>query len=220
MAGKKPFFITGSNCKIKVNGVTLAFATDLSYSVAINHQSMKVLGLYEADTQEPLSFSINGSFTLIRYIDSITNSGGHPNGVDKRGNGIGSFTHGNSITKTVGSFSNEGNVYESLDPSKLSKSTTFDIEIYQKVPGVTEKDFTDFKFQGVTDFLQGRTSGTTRGSNSNTLGISRLRDCKITGVTANINKRGLMIQTFSFIANYVDEDSFLSSASGVGQQYS
>ena len=217
MSGKKSFFITGANCKIKVNGVTLAFATDLSYSVNIPHQSMKTLGLYEADTQEPLSFNINGTFTVIRYIDGMKNKNRNcPNGVSNKGNGIGSFTNNDVIGNTVGNFSNEGSAHQSLDPSKLSKSSTFDIEVYQKVPGASEQGLSG----ATADFLQGRTSGFTRGSNADTLGVSRLRDCKITGVVATINKRGLMTQTFSFIANYLDEDSFLSSASGVGQQYS
>ncbi len=213
MANIKPFFVTGSNCKIKVNGVTLALATDLSYSVTINHQSMKVLGLYEADTQEPLAYSISGLFTLIRYIEGMKNiNGACPTGVHNNGNGIGSFTNNDVIGNTVGNFSNEGNAHESLDPSKLSQSTSFDIEIYQKVPGAKEEF-------NVADFLQGRQAGFNRGSNANSLGISRLRDCKITGVVTNIGKRGLMTQTFSFVANYLDEDSFLSSASGLGQQY-
>ena len=223
MGGKTPFFITGSNCKLKINGVTMAYATDLSYSVTIAHQSMKILGVYEADTQEPLGYSISGTFTLIRYIEGVKSKGKEgfwlsgmppcPNGAHDRGNGVGSFTRNDVIGNTVGNFSNEGNAHQSLDPSKLSQSTTFDIELYQKLPG------TEVSGTSVGDFLQGRQAGWNRGSNTGVLGISRLRDCKITGVITNVNKRGLMTQTFNFIANYLDEDSFLSSASGVGQQY-
>lgn len=214
MGGKKPFFVTGANCKLKINGVTMAYATDLSYSVTIAHQSMKVLGLYEADTQEPLTYSINGSFTLIRYVDSMKKKNENcPAGAHDRGNGVGSFTKNDVIGNTVGNFSNEGNAHESLDPSKLSQSSTFDIELYQKVPGV------DFSGSALGSFLQGRQAGFNRGSNLDTLGISKLRDCKIIGVATNVNKRGVMTQTFSFIANYLDEDSFVSSSSGVGQQY-
>jgi hypothetical protein len=223
MGGKTSFFVTGANCKLKVNGVTMAYATDLSYSVSIAHQSIQVLGLYEADTQEPLAYNINGTFTLIRYVEGMKSKGKDgvwisamppcPTGANDRGNGVGSFTNNDAIGNTVGNFSNEGRAHQSLDPSKLSQSTAFDIELYQKVSGAQRSG------TAVGDFLQGRQAGFTRGSNSGSLGISRLRDCKITGVVTNVNKRGLMTQTFSFVANYLDEDSFLSSSSGVGQQY-
>lgn len=47
MAGVKPMFLTGANAKIKVNGITLAYCTNLSYSVKVAHATPTVLGMFE-----------------------------------------------------------------------------------------------------------------------------------------------------------------------------
>ena len=39
MAGIRPTFITGANAKVRVNDKTLAFCTDLSYSVQVLTQT-------------------------------------------------------------------------------------------------------------------------------------------------------------------------------------
>ena len=72
MAGQTPFFLTGANAKIRVNGVTLAFCTNLSYSIAVNHATPQVLGMYEGSSVEPLSYRVTGSFTIIKYTARIT----------------------------------------------------------------------------------------------------------------------------------------------------
>lgn len=188
MAGKKPFFITGSNCKIKVNGVTLAYATDLSYTVTINHAPVKVLGVYESDTIEPLSYSVSGSFTLIRYIDSAIDSLGYVNGANGYGNGVGSFAQPYQFTRPD-LLRTDGKADQSANPAKLGDATGFDIEMYQKVP-------------------------------NNSLGIAKIRNCRIVAINSQISKRSPMIQQFQFVANYLDEDSYIAETSGQGQQFS
>lgn len=196
MSGRAPFFITGGNAKIRVNGVTLAFVTDFRYTIKINHSDVRILGVYEHDTAEPLSYDVNGGFTVVRYVEgrksALERQGfKSPDGVSNLGNGVGSWTRNQprsigSTIKSSGNFTNDGRANEALDPGKLHTGTWFDIEFYQKVPG-------------------GQT------------GVARIRNCRITQADAQVNKRGVLVQSFQFIANAVDEDSFIATPSGVGQ---
>jgi len=129
MAGMRPFFLTGANAKIRVNDKTLAYVTSLSYSVQVNHATPKVLGMYEPSSIEPLGYLVTGSFTVARYVADITTDigGSKPHGVNDKGNGLGSWTDGN-----FGSFVSGGKADENLNPSKLNKATTFNIEVFQK----------------------------------------------------------------------------------------
>lgn len=225
MSGQVPFFITGANCKIRINGVTMAYATDLAYSVQINYQQAKVCGMYEADTLEPVGYSITGQFTVIKYIDSMKSiiervGFKPPSGVANQGNGIGSMTAASGAGRALGVLGGDvtgGRAYDALDPSKLGRITGFDIEIYQKVPKlggpITIARALEGAARDVTGFITGNPT-----QNGDILGIARLRDCHITGLTTQISKRGLMTQTYTFMANYLDEDSFLSSSSDSGQR--
>jgi len=132
MAGKRPFFFTGANAKIRVNGTTLAYCTNVSYSVKVAHATPTVLGMYEPSSVEPIGYLVTGSFSVVRYIaDAVSKVGGkQPNGVTAQGNGIGNWGADNV------SFSNlaDGRAYENLNPQKMFRATTFDIEIIQKTP--------------------------------------------------------------------------------------
>jgi hypothetical protein len=207
-----PFFISGPNCKIKVNGVTMAFATELSVEVSIQHQQAKVLGMYEADTIEPISYNITGSFVVIKYIEgakaALEKAGfTAPHGATNLGNGIGSMGSQNSIVKSAGL--GDGRLQEALDPSKLGIATGFDIELYQVMPKGTVPGSTDFDIRSSRLYSDNATD---------TKGILRLRDCHITGMRTSITKKGVMMQSYNFISNYIDEDSFLSSPSDFGQR--
>lgn len=193
MAGLKPFFLTGANAKVQVNGVTLAFATNLSYSVTVNHATPTVLGMYEPSSVEPLGYIVTGSFSVIRYVADVTSdiSGKDPEGVSRRGNGVGSFGK-ESFSEKLGQAFNikkpDGRAYENLNPAALNKATTFNIEVYQK---------------------------TENGQRS----VARIRDARITKADFNLNSRSAATQTFSFTAIYADEDTFLADFSGNGQQF-
>ena len=45
MSGMVPFFLTGANAKIRVNGRTMAFCTNVSYSTRVMHKNPKILGM-------------------------------------------------------------------------------------------------------------------------------------------------------------------------------
>lgn len=202
MANVAPFFITGANCKLKVNGVTLAFATDLSYNVSIPHARARSLGSYETNSFEPLSYDVSGSFTVVRYVDDLKtrlqNLGlSAPNDVSNLGNGIGGWTtlRDNSpggvllggLGNGLGGLGNgiDGRADRSLNPASFQDGVTFDIEIYQKMP------------------------------NGDSLGVARMRNARITSMNSTISKRSSMTQTFQFIAQFLDEDSFLADASSI-----
>lgn len=132
MAGLLPYFLTGANAKVKVNGLTMAFCTDLNYTIVVNRAPAKVLGMYEPSSIEPLGYMVTGSFTVIRYMKDtpsvIKGAGGKaPNGVNERGNGVGAWFDGR--------ITNEMQASESLDPSTFQFASGFDIEVYQKTAG-------------------------------------------------------------------------------------
>lgn len=194
MAGMKPFFLTGANAKIKVNLKTLAYCSNLSYSISIAHATPTVLGMYEPSSVEPLSYKVTGSFSVVRYVaDIVSDVGGtRPDGVSDKGNGIGGWGPDGLLDKVTQGFNVgngiDGRAYDNMDPSKLEKATTFNIEVYQKFPG---------------------------GQRS----VANIRDVRITQSDFMIGTSTAATQNFQFTALYVDEDSFKADFSGVGQQW-
>jgi hypothetical protein len=199
MAGVVPFFITGANAKIKLNGVTLAFCTNLSYSISVVHATPTLLGMYEAASLEPRSYKVSGQLAVIRYANSVMsqlqNDGFKtPPGVSDNGNGIGSINPnpgiGAQILTSINPLSTDGRADQDFDPSQLQTGTFFDIEVYQKMP------------------------------DGNNRGVARLRSCRLTRSDFSMQKKTPAMQVFSFDALYADEDSFLANFSGTGQQFS
>jgi hypothetical protein len=74
------------------------------------------------------------------------------------------------------------------NPADLQNGSSFDIEVYQK-----------------TD------------SDSNSLGVVKVRSARITQADFGISKKSLATQRFNFVALYLDEDSFRADFSGLGQ---
>jgi hypothetical protein len=192
MSGMKSFFITGANAKVRVNNKTLAFCSDLSYSVQVMHQTPKILGMYEGTSVEPLGYTVSGSFSVVRYAkDAVANTGTKPPGVSDNGNSIGNWgaawegTGGLAARSGVG---NDGRANEALDPSKFENSVTFDIQVYQKTPG-------------------------------GDIGVANIRNVRITQADFSMTKKGVAQQRFTFSALYVDEDAFVADFSGRGQQF-
>lgn len=132
MAGVKPLFLTGANAKIKVNNTTLAYCTNISYSVEIKHAAPKVLGMFESTGIEPLGYSVTGSFTIIRYIaDARDRIGGTTvHNANEAGDGIGKWGKDDFVSRL-----SDGRAYDAMNPAKMDKAVGFDIDIYQKLPG-------------------------------------------------------------------------------------
>ena len=197
MAGIRPTFITGANAKVRVNDKTLAFCTDLSYSVQVATQTPKVLGMYEGTSVEPLGYTVSGSFSVVRYAKDVKSSVGgskDPQGLagNDAGNGVGNW--GPAWGGTGGDFlanagvGNNGRANEALDPSRFANGVTFDIQVYQKTP-------------------------------NGDIGVANIRNVRITQADFSLTKRGAAQQRFNFVALYVDEDSFVADFSGIGQQF-
>src|ERR1035437_8789761 len=210
MAGTKPFFISGANAKVKVNGKTLAFCTDLSYSIQVLTQTPKILGMYEGSSVEPLGYTVSGTFTVIRYAkDAKSNIGGKPPwgiAANDAGNGIGNW--GAAWGGGIGDFlaangvGNDGRVNEDLDPSKLANGTTFDIQVYQKIKGNNRNttQFLDVQAAQGLQTLTGNITGNVLEHSDDLLGVANIRNCRITQADFNISKKGAAIQRFNFVA--------------------
>jgi hypothetical protein len=219
--GIKPFFITGANAKILLNNKTLAYCTDVAYTVQVIHQTPKVLGMYEGTSVEPLGYNVSGSFQIVRYarhaVDGL--KGAISPSPSDSGNGIGNWGSvwtGKGIKDAGGFFArngigNDGRAHEGLDPSKLANSTTFDIQIYQKVTQKEEPDFINKTLETVTSVLSG---GNPKRIGSNLIGVANIRNCRITQADFSMSKKGIAVQRFNFVALYVDEDAFTADFSG------
>jgi len=201
MAGKTPFFLTGANAKIKLDGRTMAFATDFSYSVEVVHATPQLLGMYEVANVEPMAYKVTGSMSVIRYAKNMkefleSNGAYAPGGVNIKGNGVGAMEPGKGVRDiakmTLGGGMHHGQAYYSLDPSKLSNAMKFDVELYQK------------------GFYADKTQAQA---------FARLRDCRIVRVDGGVTKRGMATERWHFQAIYLDQDSFQAGMSGLGQQF-
>lgn len=106
--------ITGANGKIKINGKTLGYATSLNMSTRIDMIPGETMGRYEVVSNEPIAYSTNGSFTMLRYT-LAAKSTELPKISGQNSNSIGAIGLGSHV-----------------NPSALLNSATFDIEVYQK----------------------------------------------------------------------------------------
>lgn len=206
MAGMMPSFITGANAKIVIDDITMAFAQDVSYQISVNTIPIRAMGKLEASSNEPISYAVNGTLTVVRYTKDAGSSSysmyktvmvkntdttkpdvetqvaveGYPkkliNGASEKGNSIDRWN-----TKT-------GNIGSHLNPGNMLSSLTFDLQIISKINSTGTED---------------------------TESVIKVRDCRITGKMGSLNRRGLMMDQFSFNAILVDNDEDFS-ASGTG----
>lgn len=131
MAGVKPGLITGSNAKVKFGGKTLAYATDMQYSVETTVIPVEVMGHFEMIANEPIAIAVNGSFTVVRYAAGAaigTGDSATLPGAAATGNGVGQLGGANQK--------------EAFNPGLVLSSQTVDIEIYQKAIGADSKEST------------------------------------------------------------------------------
>lgn len=222
MAMRQPSFITGATAKIRLNGKTIAFCQDFTCSVQVATQAPKVLGKYEGDSIEPLGYFVSGSFTILRYakgIKEVLGKGAVPGLAENdAGNGVGNWGTVWGGGSKAGDFfarngiGNDGRAHEALDPSKFATGTTFDIQVYQKVPGKVDTTL-ESQFRDAVDLLSGGTLADAGGDNY--LGVLNIRNARINRADFGLAKRAVAAERFTFIALYVDGDGFVANASGV-----
>jgi hypothetical protein len=119
MANKTPGFITGANAKIRLDGVTVAYAMDVSYNVDTLTVPVECMGRYEVLSNEPIAYGCNGTLSIIRYTKQA-----------KASNIDGASASGTAASNIGGTNIKFG---DHIDPSKMLTSKTFDLEIYQKL---------------------------------------------------------------------------------------
>lgn len=184
MADKKTSLITGSNAKIKINGVTLAYAVDVQYDVSVATIPVETMGRYEVLANEPIATTVAGSFTVVRYTKAAYD--GKISGAAANGNGIGNW--GTRAGGEGAATSGKG-LSTHVNPGDILTSTTVDIDLYRK----SVNDPT--AAAGVELF-------------------KKIYDARITRMAGSVNKRGILMETFQFVAEMIDDDSFTKKQSG------
>ena len=89
----------------------------------------------------------------------------------------GAAQNGNSVKQMINTAGSGGNAGDGFDPARMIASETFDLEIFQKL------------------------------ASSLTESVGKLRDCRFTRKGGGINKRGVLVEQFSFNAILMDNDS-------------
>lgn len=190
MANQQPFFITGANAVITLNGLVVGFATDVSYRISVRHEAPRLLGKFETEPHQPVAYNVSGSFTMIRYARGIKAM------MEK------SVNSANNLGNSIGNFidtADSGKAEASFNPGKLLTAKAFDISIYQKTVKSSQTDV-------------GPLSG------GDMCEMARLRKCRISAADFTLNRKGLAQQRFNFVAQYADEDGFIAEKSGTGQE--
>jgi hypothetical protein len=175
VAGKKTSLITGSNAKIKINGVTLAYATDVQYDVTVQTIPIETMGRYEVLANEPIATTVNGSFSVVRYTAAAKT--GSISGAAASGNGVGKWGTENGAMSTH------------FNPGDLLTSQTVDIVLFRK----ETNDPSD-------------TAGTEM--------FKTIKEARLVRMSGSVNKRGILMESYAFVAETLYDESFTASASG------
>lgn len=151
-----PTFFNGANLKIKVAGIDMAYATGISFQHNMATTGVQVLGAMTSQGIEPLSYSANGSFSVMSFVNKATNP--------MAGTDIPSLNvteePDNTKVDTIGSAQNFLHDTQ-FTPRKILMSSTFDIEIIEKGVDVTKDYRVIYKLMGcrLTDWSLGFSPG-------------------------------------------------------------
>lgn len=127
MAGISPTFVTGAKAIVKIYGKALAFCSDVSYSVNVQHVPIEALGIFEIISHEPVAYTVEGSFSVVRYARKSDNLEVFANAV------AGDVTAANTASSMK---DDEGrSLKHHIDPSNILASVTFDMEVVEKDSG-------------------------------------------------------------------------------------
>ena len=184
MAQRKPSFVTGANAKIKVGGKTFAYASDVAYTISVDTIPIETMGRYEAVTNEPVNYTVNGSLTVVRYT-KIAGQAGMPS-PETRGNGLGNAT-----------FATGGVASDHFNPGNMLLSQTWDLQVYQKTQSspTTGGDTSVAATEESVEFIT-------------------ISDCRFNRKSATITKRGILQDSLGFVGILAGDDSFKASHSG------
>lgn len=177
MAGKSPAFITGATAKVRLGGLTMAYAQDVAYTVTTTTIPIETMGRYEVVSNEPVAYFVEGSLSIIRYTAAAKNmSGASTKGNDpSQWDMVGGGKDGKAKI---------GSGFTHINPGALLASQTFDLEVYQKQPGKLDDEN---KPVAVDPIL-----------------VDKIRDCRLTRKGAGVNKRGVLTDNFAFVGILAD----------------
>jgi hypothetical protein len=193
MANQVPTFITGANAKITVDGVTFAYASDVSYQVVVDTIPIETMGRYEAVTNEPVNYTVTGDLSVVRYT-SLANNTAHT--ASSKGNGLGNVTGVSGETQSF-----------QMDPGNMLTSSSWDLVVYQKYA-------TAAGLTGTSAIAGGTADAAAIATGVSQLGVIKITDCRFNRKTAGINKRGILVDRLSFVGILASDESFAASASG------
>ena len=178
MPGMQQAFITGANAKIKLFNKTMAYATDVSYNVTVQTIPIESMGKYEVHANEPVGYSVDGTFSVIRYTYKAQLSRVQD----------ASLT-GNSPVWIGNNAAGADNAFDHLNPQGILVSKTFDLEIYQKI--------------AVGTAAVGTATGNANAADD--IPVTRVRYCRLTRRGMSLNKRGVMVDNYAFVGIYLDD---------------
>ncbi|CAB5221525.1 hypothetical protein UFOVP244_186 [uncultured Caudovirales phage] len=155
-----PNFFNGANLKIKVNGIDMAYATGISFQHNMATTGVQVLGAMTSQGIEPLSYSANGSFSVMSFVNK-SDKQIPPVKPDAAVTGL-DLTGKPDIAddNTLGSAQNF--IHETqFTPRKILMSSTFDIDIVEKPVDVSKDYRVIYKLVGcrLTDWSLGFSPG-------------------------------------------------------------
>ena len=110
-----------------MDGVLQAYATNLSFTDDVAHAAVGGIGSYSYDSLEPLQYLARGSFSLMRYSQSVNDANlldpsSKPATLPGRMNAKSPSDHdGNSLLRA-----------SSFNPVNLMLSRSFDIVVYER----------------------------------------------------------------------------------------
>jgi hypothetical protein len=235
MSKVRPFFVTGAAAKVILGGQTLAYCTDISYTVDVNHAIPRVLGMYEGVSLEPISYIVNGSLSVVRYVRGarkLIDSSYAPQQTKNTGNGVGALSGHRPRSGALGGLGgslSDGSIarpYESFDPASFEAGNTFDIEVYQELFDNKKSSISSFStssspsaggFSGPEFSSVTTNSSVTTKTNivkTKELPVVRIREARFNRLEGSVNKKTVLIERYSFTALYLDGDSFLARPSG------
>jgi hypothetical protein len=185
MSGKAIQMITGANAILKVDEVTIAYAMNVSYDIQVQTIPIEPMGNYEVLAYEPIATYVSGSLTIIRYHGlgtAKTQAVAPTNDVEKEP--IKSFIDRGNGLGNFGTVNSQGN-QAFLNPAEIIASKTIDIEVFRK---------------------QVKSDGTVSSER-----VIKIRDARLEQVSATLNKNSVLMETYTFVAEMMDGDSYTST---------
>ena len=185
--------------------------------MTVNHATPRVLGRFEVETVQPLSYDVEGTLSIIRYGRGLKDyfKSAVPMDVANKGNSIGSYGPPGINLSTIGLPDTKGQfdgaADENFNPVRFFQSKMFNIEIRQVIPALAQ--------DSPSNFADGLIRDLTRPGGDET-SVILLRDCRFTSLKFDLSKKTAARQTYTFKARYMDDDTFISRKSGVGQELS